>query len=464
MRILLPFFLLVFSLIVSAQDNTITVMGDLMTGSSGDETIREVTGNVVITQGNITITCDTALHYISRNDARLIGNVVLTQNELTIRTPEGYYFGDERIAISDKGLVLSDGIVVLSARNGDYSFPDKRADFKKDVKLVDTASTLLCENLTYYREEEKAIAQNNVCIYDTATSLQADSLVHWRRTKVSFAFRNVLLTDFANNTILFGNRLEDDGMLKYTIIDDKPLMMQIDTSDSGEPDTLFLQAEIMEAMRDSTGIFIATDSVRILRGTFASKNEKTIYYQSLKRMESFRPIETAPVPVIWSDNSQLSGDSIRIYLKSRAMEKMEIRKNSLILTKHAGFENRYDQIAAATVDLLFDTAGVRRANLAGNVLSIYYMFEDSVASGLVKSSSRTAVMHFLDDKIDRIHLYGDPNSEYHPEKEITGKERTFLLPEFVDYSPRPVYTDFLNRMKFRIPCVTPGNTIRNPYE
>jgi hypothetical protein len=40
-----------------------------------------------LTQGDVIITCQKAIQYISRNDAELIGNVVVRQDSLIIETP-----------------------------------------------------------------------------------------------------------------------------------------------------------------------------------------------------------------------------------------------------------------------------------------------------------------------------------------------------------------------------------------
>jgi hypothetical protein len=50
------------------DDNLITVVGKKMIGKTiNGETIREVFGDVVVTQGNIRVTCDHAIHFISNN-------------------------------------------------------------------------------------------------------------------------------------------------------------------------------------------------------------------------------------------------------------------------------------------------------------------------------------------------------------------------------------------------------------
>ena len=86
MKLILPviFFILTFSL--TAQNKAseyMTVTGDSLVGKVlNGEAVREVYGNVVLTQGNIRITCNKAIQFILKNDAELIGNVVVVQENL----------------------------------------------------------------------------------------------------------------------------------------------------------------------------------------------------------------------------------------------------------------------------------------------------------------------------------------------------------------------------------------------
>ena len=110
------------------------------------ETIREVYGNVVLTQGNVIITCDKAIQYISLNNAELIGNVVVKQDSMTIETPRGYYYGDERKSESNSGVKLDDKKVILTADSGEYFFNDDKAIFRRMLHSMTLLQHLLHDN------------------------------------------------------------------------------------------------------------------------------------------------------------------------------------------------------------------------------------------------------------------------------------------------------------------------------
>jgi hypothetical protein len=79
----------------------------------------------------------------------------------------------------------------------------------------------------------------------------------------------------------------------------------------------------------------------------------------------------------------------------------------------------------------------------GNVLSIYYLYEDEEPNGLLKSSSEEAKILFKNNGVENVRLYGNPISEYHPENLVEGKEKDFTLPTFVLVKNKPTKEELL---------------------
>jgi len=441
-KIVLLTILLPLSLFAQEESKVITVTGSELVGSiQNGESIREVNGNVVLTQGNVVITCNKAIHYIALNDAKLIGNVIVTQDTLTIYTDEGFYYGNERRSFSDKGVKLDDKKVILTAKVGEYFFNDDRADFRTKVKLFDTASTLTSDRLLYFRREDRAIAFGNVKITDKENIIHADSLIHFRNREESFGFGNVSIKNKENNSTILGGHLEDYRTKNFSIIDSLPLLIQIDTTFANDTvktiDTLFIKSKVMKAFRDSSNRFIAIDSVEIIRGSFASKNDYAIYYRNEENIVTSKTGEEKAQPVMWFETSQVSGDSIKIFLKERQIQKIDIINNALIASYNETYRERFDQISGDTIYLFFDSLGIKRNEVYSSVLSIYYLYDDGEPNGLMKASAQSSIMNFENKKIISVKLFGTPNSEYHPESIIKGKEKEYLLPRFILYENRP---------------------------
>ena len=448
----------------NVQDEYITVVGDSLKGAMiNGESIREVYGHVILTQGKVVITCEKATQYISRNDALLEGNVVAKQDTLTILTPKAMYYGFEKKSRSISGLILNDTKVILTADSGDYYFKLDRAFFQGHVKLYDTATTLTSKQLTYFKLQNRMIAVGNVKIVDSTNTIYADSLEHFRTTRITLANNNVKITSSTNNVVIYGDHLEDYANKSYAFIDKNPLMIQIDSTVSKDSaknlnestnlrdsvgikvDTLIIKSGRMESFRDSLNRFESKDSVRIVRGTFASVNDYSIYYRNAGKIVTKKMGETRPQPILWNEGTQMTGDSITIHLTNNRIKFLEVLNNAFLLSQNDLFKKRYDQISGDKIYLTFDSLGITSTEVKGQVLSIYYLYEDSSGNGLTKSSSLNALLKFENRKVIEVRMYGYPKSDYYPEGQVDGKELSYTLPAYVIYTNRPTKESLLKK-------------------
>lgn len=446
-------FLLIFfiSLVskVFAQDQLV-VTGDSLVGKRiNGKMIREVTGNVVITQDDVKITCRKAIQYLSNNEAELLGNVVVTRDTITLTTEKGYYYGNDKIAYSDTGVTMDDGHINLSAVNGYYYFDDEKAYFFDDVVLIDSVKTLYSDRLRFFHKDDLAQAAGNVFVTDTSASIFADSLLNYKKSGITYAFNNLQIKNESNGVNIFGEELFDDPDNHYSRITGEPLLMQIDTLDSGEIDTLLLNCKTMESFSGPKNILTASDSVKIWRGAFSSVNDRSVFYRDEDRIQTVRPEEKTQ-PILWFEDSQLSGDSIDIYLEDNYLKWINIVGNAFILSRQKSFDFRFNQISGDTLKLFFDEKSIERTEVYGNVLSIYYLFEENEPNGLIKSSSEVAKIRFDSSKVVGVNLYGSVESEFHPENLVEGNEKDFTLPAFVVYENRPAKRELLTEKKIEL--------------
>lgn len=439
--------MLVFASCISfAQQSSdpILVIGDQLIGRvENGQNVREVIGHVVLKQGNVTITCEHAIQYLAMNNAHLIGNVIVRQDTLTIKTPEGFYYGNEKRAYSNHGVELNDKKVLLTAMEGEYLFKEAKADFKVNVRLFDTASTLTSQKLIYYRQLNKAIAFDRVKIEEKENIIYSDSLIHLRADKISYAFNNTLLHNLKDGLFIFGNHLEDYRAKQFSLVDKDPLLIQFDTTYNDRKDsvlridTLIIKSLRMEAYRDSSNRFLAIDSVKIYRGDFNSVNDITFYNRKSGYIDTWRKTDSTRIPTLWYGLSQMTGDSIRIYLADNKINYVSVRQTAMLISQNERFPKRFDQVSGDSVHLFFLDNALYKTEVLGNALSYYYFYDDTAANGIIKASARKIFIFFKNKKVDDVKMYGDPKSEYHPENLVADKEKQFTLPGFTLFNDRP---------------------------
>jgi hypothetical protein len=148
--------------------------------NSASGIVRDLIGNVVLIQGNVSVSCDRATHYISQNRADLIGNVVITQGSVTMKAPRGIYDGNARLMYGTQGVFLQDRATVLTAREGFYSTATKIARFHRNVRIETDSLIIFADSLDYHRATQNTYAVSNVAAAGKFTTayLQGDSLTN----------------------------------------------------------------------------------------------------------------------------------------------------------------------------------------------------------------------------------------------------------------------------------------------
>lgn len=437
--------LLFFSVGISfgqQNPNRLKIIGDSLKGKVVDgQNIREVIGNVIITQDDIVITCNKAIQYLSSNNAELIGNVVIVQDSVIIKTERGRYFGNIKIAYSDSAVYLNNVEMDLTADKGSYNLNTKVANFFGNVVFKDSVTELTSTKLTYLKEIEEIVAVGNVIVSDTTSLVKADSLIHKRETRFSEGFNNVSIENSSNNLSIVGQHLLDDKLNKVSKVSGKPFLTQIEELNDGSYDTLFIKARVMEAYSNKKSSLYAIDSVEIIRGNFLSNNDYTIYDRNEELISIFRQPDKN-IPVLWYENSQVSGDSIYINIDSSKIKNVDIVKNAILISEDSTYKFRYDQMSGDTIKLGFSNGKLSQTKVDGNVLSIYYMYEEREPNGLLKSSANEIVINLENGRVNNVKMFGSPISEYHPENLVNENEKNFTLPTFLLFENKPDKAEF----------------------
>jgi lipopolysaccharide export system protein LptA len=385
---------------VIVLENADNVEGKQLNG----ENAREFVGNVRFSQENVHISCDRALQMLQTGRVDLTGNVVVVDDSgVTMKSPRGVYFRDERRAVALDSVHLSDGNVVLTAKFGEYFVDPKRAFFRRQVVVEDSASTVTADSLTYYRVDKRSIAQGDVKVYN--------------RT---------------DNITITGHRLDHWSEKQFSRVTQDPVLTQVDSNTSGTRDTLIVRSRVMEAYRDTLKLLLAIDSVQIVRTDLAAVCSLAKFYtesDSLMLRGS---------PIVWYQDTQVTGDSINVYLKRRKLDHVDVMGNAFAISQgDSGFPERYDQITGEKMRMQFGDQGLQHIDVETRAISVYHLYEDSLGNGLNKTSGDRIIISFVEGKVQALRVIGGVEGQYQPENMVKGKEREFQIAGFQLHTNRP---------------------------
>jgi len=398
------FALLVVGCAAPALAQMQTVVADTLNGKVIDgEPARELIGHVLLTQERTRVTCDRALQYMRTGKFFLEGNVVVTDDSMTLRAPRGAYYQAER-----------------------------RAEAFDHVHLDDRTTNLTAEYGEYFGEPRRAFFRDHVVVVDSSSVIRSDSLTYWRATRRSLATGHVRVHSPADRLTIYGGHLDHDPERLYSRMIVDPVMVQLDSASGGGFDTLQVRAISLEAYRDSTHRLIARDSVRMVRSDLAATCRYVCFYT---RGDSMHLRQN---PVIWYEKTQVSGDSINVYLLKRKLERLVVTGNAFAASRSDSLRpERIDQITGDTLMMRFGAAGLQRMDVEGRAISLYHLYDDTLANGLNKTSGDRIVTHFAEGKAQTITVYGGVEGQYFPENLVHSREQDYALPGLLWRTNRP---------------------------
>ena len=449
-----------------AQDKITLNHADSLVGKViNGEQVREATGNVALTHGDVKIYSNRVVQFMDRNRAELYGNVKVYKDTLSIFAPAGIYYGEESKVVCPDGATLNDSKATLKANFGIYYFIQDMASFRGDVKITDQTSVrkyiITSNELDYFRSVSKSYARGKVKIVTDSAVIYSDSLIYEKiigistamgRVKIesdstitnsdklvyyefdrkSIADDNVKIVFLNNNTTIRGNHGENYERTNYSFVKGKARLIQIDENDDTF-DTLLIRSDKMEAFRSKSEYYVAKDSVRVIRTDFSSSSHTGYYYKNSAGKGGV--ISLSGSPAVWKEDLQVTGDSIYAFFVED-IEKIYVNKTAFSIQFNDGFPERYNQISGAFMLMTFSGKEVDFIRVDTSASSIYFAYENEKPNGANRVAGETIVLDFKNKQVDKVRVFGLPEGVYYPENKVNLQE--LLLRGFKVRKDKPV--------------------------
>ncbi len=413
MKPLITFILLILVLSFSASkeiyqetDEIILQNADSLIGINlNDASFREFFGNVKFKHRDVSAKCNYAKQYINENRADMQGNVVINQNTMILLSPKVSYFGNTSLAFAYDSVTILDKKTSLVAKSGVYDVKNQIADFTGKVKV----------------EDDSAIIYSNRIIYQ-------------RKTRISHAYGNVFVKGKFTDVILTADTVLSIPNENYSIATSNPILFQIDTIITNDPnddelqiinfDTLTISADTMEAFRSPENEhYKFKGNVEIVRGDISAKCPEAVLFKDRIILER--------KPTLWYGTTQFYSDSIIIEIPEKKLKKIYGYKNSIMVTMNDSTDNeRYNQISGSDIIINIDSSKIKSLESFGEAKSLYFFNDEQGDNGADRKSTDTIRVNFSDGEVDKIHWIGLTTGEFIPENFVFDNPKQFNLPLF----------------------------------
>jgi len=506
-RILLLTILLLTPFLTLSQKKIKLIHADSLKGSMRDgKRYDKLLGHVAFVQNTTNILCDSAYFFRSDNRLEAFGHVHITDDSVDITALRLEYDGTKKIAYLRRNVVfeklniaklytdfldyyriqnearyfnggkLVDTANVLTSKKGYYDVRTNLASFKKEVVGVNPDYTLTSDTLQYNsktrmvyfrdfttlkdKEGKTAYYQNGV--YDTRRKIS--SLTNGEMESPTYRIKadayfiddvkkfykvkgHVAMTSKGEALTIFGDDGFYDRKNGVSKVYGNAYLAKV--MDSG--DTLFLSADTLVSIENADPRkkrLLAYHSVKIFKTDMQGIADSLVYLSSDSTLYFYRD------PVLWSDENQMTADSIHMLLKNKNVSRIYMIANSFVVSIDSLKD--YNQIKGRRMTTYFENKKIHHVIVEGNGETIYHMLEEkdiekdslkikiTFLAGMNKTICSNMRINFKEGKVSGINFYVKPDASFFPLKDL--KESDRKLKGFIwRGSARPKKKDVVKR-------------------
>lgn len=195
-----------------------------------------------------------------------------------------------------------------------------------------------------------------------------------------------------------------------------------------------------------TRIIKAYHNVRVYKANMQATADSLFYTSADSTLRWYRN------PILWSEGSQQTGDTIYLQLKNKKLNTLQVLQNAFLVNVNAD-SARYNQIKGRLITAFFKEGKMKNMFVDGNAESIYFnQNEKKVYTDMNQTVSSRIKILFKDKEITRIVTIREPEGVRTPVPEL--KEDVFLTgfiwkPEYRPLSKKEVIS---GKPKAKVPA------------
>jgi lipopolysaccharide export system protein LptA len=429
--------------------------------------ILEAYGNIHINDNDSIHTYAQSLRYVgAERIAYLKKNVRLTDKKGTLYTDDLEYNLRTGIATYKNGGRIVNGKTELTSLEGVYIAETKDVYFKKNVHLKDPDRDIWTDSLlyniktniatfisktriigkdgsvidtrsgTYNLATGEAIFFDRTSFSDSTHSGIADKIAYDKNTGTLQMEGNAKLVDSANQVTVIGNQIFVDTKKNSFLATRKPVMIFYRDGDSTyvAADTLFSGLRKYDSLERrvithtdtlNTSMAVNTNSKDTSIRYFLAFHHVRIFNDSLQAVSDSLHYSTVDStfklfgePVVWNNQSQVTGDTIYMYTENQKAKRFYVFNNGMIINKSN--DAMYNQIAGRTLNGYFVNGVIDYVRIKGSPAeSIYYpQDDDSAFIGMNRSSGDVIDIYFVNKELNKVKFINSVDGTLYPLRQI----------------------------------------------
>jgi lipopolysaccharide export system protein LptA len=399
------------SMILNNTDNSLEAFGSVHINDAdsihtyaryakylGREKKAFLKGKVRLTDGKGELTTDELEYDVTVKIGTYLKGGKVVNKKTTLTSTEGYYYGETKDVIFKRKVVLIDPEYKVVTDTLQYNTTTEIANFTSPTIIYsDSGRRTIKTRLGYFdMKNKRGILNKRSVVEDSTATFTAEDMAVDDSTKMDEFRGNVVYRgkDTAKGYDLIANNVKTNRRKDIFLATQKPILIVKQGKDS-----VFVTADTFYSARLSDlRKFRQLPDVRdsIMRDTLSppvdysikadSSNNKYFeaYYNVRIYMDSMQSICDSMFyslqdsvfrlfknPVLWSRNSQITGDTIYLYIKNKNPERLYVFENAMAIGR-VDSTQYFNQAKSNTMNARFYDGKISSIHLKGSAENVYY--------------------------------------------------------------------------------------------
>ena len=438
-------------------NDSVEIFSDLL-NYDGNTRFAEFFDNVKLMDDSTTLYTEYMTYDRNQHLAAYPDSATTVRGDKTLKSHYGYYrdrlkefsFYENVEVYSPKYQMYSDTLF--------YNTGIEKMWFLGPTTIVNKENILEGEHGYYLVNEDVAFLDKRPVMHNETQRIKSDSMYYNRDIGLAKAYDRVDMIDTSYKVIMRGDYVEMWEHRGFSFATDSAFALYYDMDDDSlyiHGDTLFLY---FDKEKEEAEKLIARRNVRFYKSDLQGKCDTLTY------LMADSTIRMRVAPILWAEDSQMTGDQIDIRLKDQKIDFVLQKGNAFIIAQDS--IEGFNQIKGPDITSHFRNGNIQCVNVDGTKAETIYWIRDDDGSliGIDVSSSETMVIDMKGNSIDQIKSYKSISETMYPEEDL--KESSRYLPGFKWHDEaRPTdKDDIFRRIEAEMPKAVAEEAPQQPNE
>ena len=408
---------------VKAYRNVRMKQGDSISMNSryieynGDTKFAYAAGDVFLKKDTTTVTTDTMyFNRVSQQAYYRTGGVVTSPNSKITSRVGRYYIEQDKISFINDVVVTNADYVINSEQLDFYSVPE-HAYLYGPTTITSPTSKVYCERGFYDTANDYGYFVKNSRIDYDNRQVYGDSLYFDRTRNFASATNNIKVLDTLNRSLVKGHYAEVYRAKDSVLITQRAVAITVEDNDS-----VYVHGDrLLLTGKPENRIIRAFKNVKLYKSNMSGKSD------SLHSNQRTGLTQMIGNPILWSEKSQITGDSIHLLnnLETEKIDSLKVFDNAFIAQKDT--ISGFNQVKGQKLYGFFDDENqLKQVDIINNAETIMYMREENGdLTGIDRGTSARIEITFFENTIDEINKLKSPGGTIFPESQFKNEPQTF---------------------------------------